>query len=107
MLVPSMATAAPVLPELAATTVPPGRSLPEDSALSRMFFTILSFIEKPGLRNSHLARTITWRQIVVNNVKLIIFLTPGTLGLANEVISTSGVWPEEFMKQVTIQLCLD
>ena len=37
----SMATAAPVLPLLAATTVPPGRSWPEDSAWSFILYCIV------------------------------------------------------------------
>ena len=37
----SMATAAPVLPLLAATTVPPGRSWPEDSAWSFILYCII------------------------------------------------------------------
>ena len=78
LMAASMATAAPVLPELAATTVPPGLSRPASSALSKMFFTIRSFMEKPGLKNSHLPSTFT----------------PATLGLAREVISTRGVEPK-------------
>ena len=38
LMAASMATAAPVLPLLAATTVPPGRSWPEDSAWSFILY---------------------------------------------------------------------
>jgi hypothetical protein len=51
----SIAVAAPVLPEEAATTVIPAVSLPSRSALSKMFLAIRSLMLYPGFMNSHLA----------------------------------------------------
>ena len=59
-----MATEAPVLPDVAATTVPPGLSLPSCSARVRMWSAIRSLMEPEGLANSHLPRILTCREEV-------------------------------------------
>lgn len=56
-----MATEAPVLPDVAATTVPPGLSLPSCSARVRMWSAMRSLMEPEGLANSHLPRILTCR----------------------------------------------
>ena len=54
-----MAMAAPVLPEVAATTVIPGLSWPLRSAWLIMCCAMRSLMEPEGLRYSHLARMRT------------------------------------------------
>ena len=55
-----MATAAPVLPLVAATTVIPGLSSPLRSAWLIMCCAMRSLIEPEGLRYSHLAKMRTF-----------------------------------------------
>ncbi len=54
-----MATDAPVLPDVAATTVPPGFSLPSASAVVRMWSAMRSLMDPDGFANSHLPRILT------------------------------------------------
>mmetsp|Transcript_20420 Transcript_20420/g.53411 ORF Transcript_20420/g.53411 Transcript_20420/m.53411 type:complete len:200 (-) Transcript_20420:110-709(-) len=54
-----MAIAEPVLPLVAATTVPPGRSLPSASAHEMMWFAMRSLMEPLGLKNSALPKILT------------------------------------------------
>ena len=56
----AIAMAAPVLPLVAATTVMPGLSCPEDSACAMMCCAILSLIEPEGFRYSHFAMIFTF-----------------------------------------------
>ena len=51
------ASAMPVLPAVPSTIVPPGRSMPRDSASSTMPRAARSFTEPPGLRNSAFPNT--------------------------------------------------
>ena len=74
-----MAAAAPVLPEDAAMTVPPGLSAPDASASSKIALAMRSFCEKPGLRNSALPSSVTPRATAS--------------GLSRLLRSTSGVPP--------------
>jgi hypothetical protein len=54
-----MASAMPVLPEVASTTVWPGARVPRRSASSMIAIARRSLTEESGLKNSHLAYTVT------------------------------------------------
>ncbi len=54
-----MASAMPVLPEVASITVCPGLSAPRASASSISAMARRSFTEESGLKNSHLAYSVT------------------------------------------------
>jgi len=54
-----MASAMPVLPEVASTTVWPGLSVPRRSASSMIPMARRSFTECSGLKNSHFTNIVT------------------------------------------------
>ena len=55
-----MASAMPVLPEVASTTVWPGFSFPVRSASSMIAIARRSFTEDSGLKNSHFTYMVTF-----------------------------------------------
>ena len=57
MTAPAKATAMPVFPDVASIRVDPYLSKPLDSSSYTILRPILSFVEPPGLKNSHLAST--------------------------------------------------
>ena len=72
----------PVFPEVPSTIVPPGISLPSDSASSTIFSAILSLIELPGLKLSTFARTRALTSLV-----MLLSLTNGVLPIVCSMLS--------------------
>src|SRR5882724_8054884 len=57
-----MASAMPVLPDVASTTVCPGASAPVDSACSMIAIARRSLTDASGLKNSHFTYIVAWRE---------------------------------------------